>query len=158
MLLRRILLSTSFAGCAAVGLSAQPLSLQDCQSGPGSGSWELPSGSGKSDGSISGTLYLAPGNTYRFFFGATLTDVPNPSLTLLTGTIDGFLDDGFGPAPDYLVKGSYSGSVYTGAGSFNAEIRTLTSTVAVGKIEGTFADAPGSTTPGSFSGNWKICQ
>ncbi len=155
---RPVLLATSFALCAAVGLPARPLSMQDCQSGPGSGTWELPSGSGKSDGFISGTLYLDPGHTFRFDFGATLTDVPNPSLTLLTGTIDGSLDDGFGPAPDYLVKGSYSGSVYTGAGTFTAEIRTLTSTVPVGKIEGNFSDAPGSTTPGLFTGNWKICQ
>jgi len=157
MLARQILLSTSLALCAALLPAAQPLSSLDCQSGPGSGRWELPSGSGKSDGFIDGVLYLAPADTYRFSFSATLTDVPSPSLSTFTGTIEGSLDDGFGPAPDYLVKGSYSGSVFTYQGSFTCEIRTLTGTV-VGKIDGTFSDPPTSTTPGSFTGEWKICQ
>jgi hypothetical protein len=157
MLARQILLATSLAVCASLVPAAEPLSSLDCQTGPGSGTWQLPSGSGKSDGYIDGVLYLAPANTYRFSFTATLTDVPSPSLSTFTGTIAGSLDDGFGPAPDYLVKGSYSGSVFTGAGSFTCEIRTLTGST-VGKIEGTFSDPPSSSTPGTFTGNWKICQ
>ena len=157
MFARRVLLSTSLALCAALGLTAQPLSSLACQSGPGSGTWELPSGSGTSDGFIDGTLYLAPANTFRYFFSATLTDVPSPCLSCITGTIDGFLDDGFGPAPDYIVKGSYSGVFLTGKGSFTCEIRPLNSSVPVGKIKGTFSDPPLSTTPGEFKATWEIC-
>jgi hypothetical protein len=158
MFARPLLLATSFALCAAFGPAAEPMARFDCQSGPGSGSWDLPSGSGKSDGSINGTLYLAPANTYRFSFTATLTDVPNPSLSLITGNIAGSLDDGFGPAPDYIVKGSYSGSALTGAGTFSCDIYPLNSSQSVGKIDGNFSDPPASTTPGTFTADWKICQ
>jgi hypothetical protein len=158
MLSRRIFLSTSLALCAALVPMAQPLSCLDCQSGPGSGTWELPSGSGKSDGFITGTLYLAPANTYRFSFDATLTDVPTPCLSCITGTIAGTLDDGFGPAPDYIVKGSYSGTFASGKGTFTCDIRTVSTDQTVGKIEGTFSDPPSSATPGTFKADWKICQ
>jgi hypothetical protein len=155
MLARRIFLSTALAFCAALGLAAQPLATFTGQSGPGSGTWVLPSGSGTNDGYLAGTLYLAPANTFRFSFNATLTDVPTPCLSCITGTIDGTLDDGVGPAPDYIVKGSYSGLFVSGKGSFTCEIRTLTGTV-VGKIDGTFSDPPSSSTPGTFKCDWKI--
>ena len=158
MFARRVLLAASFAVCAVLGPTALPLSYQDSQSGPASGTWELPSGSGKSDGFIDGILYLAPAGTVRFYFDATLTDVFTPSLSQIKGTIDGILDDGFGPAPDYVVKGSYVGNANTGSGTFTCVIRRPGSTQDVGKIDGTFADAPGSTTPGTFSGEWKITQ
>jgi hypothetical protein len=158
MLSPRILLSTSLALCAVWVPMARPLSRMDCQSGPASGTWELPSGSGKSDGSIDGTLYLAPADTYRYSFTATLTDVPSPSLSGIAGTIDGILDDGLGPAPDFTVKGTYSGIFVTGKGSFTCEVRTVDTGKVVGKIEGTFSDPPASSTPGTFSGDWSICQ
>jgi hypothetical protein len=158
MFARRVLLAASFAVCAALGPTALPLSYQDSQSGPASGTWALPRGSGQSDGYIHGILYLAPADTVRFYFDATLTDVFTPSLSQIKGTIDGILDDGFGPAPDYVVKGSYAGNANTGSGTFTCVIRRPGSTQDVGKIDGTFADAPGSTTPGTFSGEWKITQ
>ncbi len=125
MFARRVLLSTSFALCAALGVAAQPLSSQDCQSGPASGTWELPSSSGASDGFVAGVLYLAPAGTVRFY---------------------------------YVVKGTYSGSALTGKGTLSCDIRPPSSTQNVGKIDGTFDDAPGSSTPGTFKGDWKICQ
>jgi hypothetical protein len=67
------------------------------------------------------------------------------------------LDDGFGPAPDYYVRGTYSGTWLSGKGTFAASIYPLTGTHPVGKIEGTFSDPPVSTTPGTFKGDWKIC-
>ena len=155
MLARRIFLSTAIAMCAAVGLAAKPLAIFTGQSGVGSGSWVLPSGSGTSDGYLAGTLYLSPAGTFRFAFNATLTDVPTPCLSCITGTIDGTLDDGVGPGPDYKVKGTYSGVFVTGKGSFTCEIRTLTGTT-VGKIDGTFTDPPSSTTPGTFKCTWSI--
>ena len=91
-----LLFAASFAVCAALGPTVLSLSCQDSQSGPASGTWELPSGSGKSDGFIDGILYLAPAGTVRFYFDATLTDVFTPSLSQIKGTIDGSLDDGFG--------------------------------------------------------------
>jgi len=158
MLARNLLFSTSIALCAAFGPTAEPMARFDCQSGPASGTWELPSGSGKSDGFINGTLYLSPAGTFRYAFNATLTDVPTPCLSCISGTIAGTLDDGAGPAPDFLVKGSYDGSALTGKGTFTCVIYPLTSTQEVGKIEGTFSDPPASTTPGTFKGNWSICQ
>ena len=157
MFARRVLLSTSLSLCAALGVMAQPLATTD-QTGSARGVWELPSGSGASDGYISGALYLAPNDDFRYVFDATLTDVWTPCLSCITGTIDGFLDDGFGPAPDFLVKGSYSGTYVTGKGTFTCEIRRPGSTTVVGKIEGSFADPPGSTTLGSFKGTWKISE
>src|SRR5262245_40649630 len=68
MIARRVLLSTSLALCAALGLTAHPLSSLACESGPGSGRWELPSGSGTSDGFIDGALYLSTGTTVRYYF------------------------------------------------------------------------------------------
>lgn len=154
----RVLLSTGFALCAVLVPLAQPLSRLDCQSGPASGTWQLPSGSGKSDGYINGTLYLDPADTYRYSFTATLTDVPSPSLSGIGGTIVGILDDGLGPAPDFTVKGTYSGIFVTGKGSFSCEVRRIDNGKTVGKIEGTFSDPPSSATPGTFSGDWSICQ
>lgn len=158
MLARRIFLSTAIALCAAFVSMAEPLSTLDCQSGPASGTWELPSGSGKSDGYVNGTLYLDPADTYRYSFNATLTDVPSPSTSGIGGTIAGTLDDGLGPAPDFVVKGTYSGLFVTGKGSFTCEVRTIDTGKVVGKIEGTFSDPPASTTPGTFTGDWSICQ
>src|SRR5262245_259229 len=158
MFARRALLSTSLSLCAAWGVLAQPTALLDSQSGTGSGTWELPSGSGASDGYIEGTLLLSPGGTFRYEFSAVLTDVWTPCLSCITGTIDGYLDDGFGPAPDFVVKGTYSGSALTGKGTFTCDIRRPGSTVNVGKIDGTFADPPGSTTLGTFKADWKINQ
>lgn len=158
MIARRFLLSTSLSLCAALGVMAQPESTLNCESGPASGTWELPSGSGASDGYVEGILYLAPGGTFRYEFSATLTDVWTPCLSCIKGTVDGFLDDGFGPAPDFIVKGSYSGTAINGKGTFTCEVRPVGSTTVVGKIEGSFEDAPGSTTLGTFKGDWKICQ
>jgi hypothetical protein len=158
MFARNVLLSTSFAVCAAFGPTAAPLSSLDSQSGTGNGTWVLPSGSGKSDGYLSGALYLDPSGTFRFAFDATLTDVPTPCLSCITGTIVGTLDDGVGPAPDYTVKGSYSGTFIDGKGTFSCDIYPLTSTRSVGKIDGTFSDPPTSVNPGTFKCTWKISQ
>lgn len=158
MFASRVLLSTSLSLFAAWGVMAQPLSFLDSQSGQGSGTWELPSGSGASDGYVEGVLYLSPAGTFRYEFSASLTDVWTPCLSCIKGTIDGFLDDGFGPAPDFVVKGSYSGAALTGKGTFHCDIRRPGSSVNVGKIDGTFEDQPGSTQLGTFKADWKISE
>ena len=162
MMSRRVLVSSCLslgAMLAAATFNRTAATAVACESGFAKGTWELPSGSGTSDGFIDGFLYLSisPSNNPRYFFNATLTDVPSPCLSCIMGTIDGYLDDGFGPAPDYVVHGTYSGLFLSGKGSYTCEVFAPTGTHAVGKIKGTFSDPPASTVPGTFKGDWEIC-
>ena len=159
---RRVLVSSCLGfGLALAAAAFNPTSAMAvaCESGTAKGVWELPSGSGTSDGFIDGFLFLSisPTSAPRYFFNATLTDVPSPCLSCITGTIDGYLDDGFGPAPDYVVHGTYSGLFLSGKGSFTCEVFPPTGTHAVGKIKGTFSDPPASSLDGTFKGDWEIC-
>ena len=157
MLSRRLLLSSSLALCAIVGLG---YAADNCRYGTARGDWELPSASGASDGFISGALYSnsSPTPTPVYAISGILTDIPSPCLSCIGGRIDASLDDGIGgPGVDYLVKGSYSGSWFTGAGSFTADIYLPSGVGPVGKIEGTFSDSPSSGQIGKFEGNWVIC-
>ncbi|HKE01676.1 MAG TPA: hypothetical protein VKE69_11745 [Planctomycetota bacterium] len=128
-----------------------------CQSGPASGSWDLPNSSSTS-GLMLGKLVDGTTHLTAYSIKASLTSVPSPCLSCIQGKIQGGLSTPSG-ALVYFVQGEYHGSVFTGSGTFSAQIFDPTgpSTQPVGKISGTFSDPPGSTTPGTFKGNWEIC-
>ena len=154
-LLAAVAVATMFAGTPSTAVAAAP----GCEQGTAKGVWELPD-SGMDNGYIDGFLFLStsPSTLPRYHFTAALTDVPTPCLSCITGKINGYLDDGFGPAPDFVVRGSYSGLFLSGKGTFQAQVYTPAGTAPVGKINGSFADAPGSTVKGSFKGDWQICN
>ncbi len=147
--------ATMLSSSPSTAIAAAPA----CEQGPAKGVWELP-GSGLDNGFIDGFLFLStsPTTVPRYAFKAALTDVPTPCLSCITGKINGYLDDGFGPSPDYVVTGSYSGVFLTGSGTFQAQVFRPTGTTPVGKITGTFTDPPVSTQKGSFKGDWQICN
>ena len=89
---------------------------------------------------------------------AVLTDVPSPCLSCIEGDVHGFLDDGVGTPPDFVVNGHYSGSFFGGTGSFDLRVFRPTGGTPVGFLSGTFADPPGDGVPGTFSASWQICQ
>jgi hypothetical protein len=153
--LAAVAVATMFAGTPSTAVAAAP----GCEQGTAKGVWELPD-SGMDNGYIDGFLFLStsPSTLPRYHFTAALTDVPTPCLSCITGKINGYLDDGFGPAPDFVVRGSYSGLFLSGKGTFQAQVYTPAGTAPVGKINGSFADAPGSTVKGSFKGDWQICN
>jgi hypothetical protein len=150
--------STKVAVAAAVvALAGSAAAWFACQDGPAAGDWDLPSGSGTSDGFIDGKLIDPVTNTGLYQFLAVLTDVPTPCLSCIAGTIDGTLDDGVGPGPDYIVIGEYTGHWLSGRGSFEAKIVPPGSNTSVGIIKGDFSDPPGVPGIGSFEGSWEIC-
>jgi hypothetical protein len=163
MLSRRLLFSSSVALCAALGLASYAISAgvgAACRDGTARGDWDLPT-SGQSNGFIYGSLYLnnstGPVNSPVYTIFGTLTDAPSPCLSCIEGSIDAYLDDGFGPAPDYIVRGAYSGLWFTGRGSFSAEIYTPTGAGPVGRISGVFSDPPTNDQIGEFKAEWAIC-
>ena len=91
-------------------------------------------------------------------FVATLTDVPSACLSCIEGTLDGTLDDGIGPGPDYVVRGHYLGSFFGGNGQWTATIfpAGAPQTTPVGRIRGMFDDPPSNAGPGSFACRWMI--
>ena len=97
-------------------------------------------------------------NVERYAFSGLLTDIPSPCLSCIEGRINGELDDGFGPAPDYVVCGRYLGSFFTGNGNFSVRVFPPGSNIAVGKIAGTFDDSPANDGPGTFQARWRICD
>jgi hypothetical protein len=156
----RTSLAAGLALCATL-LTAMPTSAAaaPCRSGYATGDWDLPTSSGGL-GFIDGLLYQtspSPGPFVAYSISGTLTDVPSPCLSCIEGKVDAILDDGFGPAPDYVVKGTYLGAWLTGKGEWSAYIYTPTGTTPVGKISGKFDDPPGSGTVGTFKADWEIC-
>lgn len=128
-----------------------------CHGGSAAGMWSLPRSS--QDGSVDGFLFRDGGGSAPVYhFTGTLTDMPSPCLSCIEGEIQGFLDDGVGPAPDYIVRGRYRGGFLTGSGQFDARIFRPSANQTVGRIAGHFADPPGNSQPGSFDGRWRICQ
>jgi hypothetical protein len=127
-----------------------------CQVGLASGLWDLPDLG--LNGAINGILYRGA-NVPVYRFTASLIDVPSPCLSCIEGDIGGYLDDGVGPAPDYVVRGHYRGAFFTGAGEFHAAILRPNQNVAVGKIAGNFHDVPTNVPhAGDFHAAWEICE
>ena len=151
----RLVSRRALSGVALLGIAGVAFAFV-CRSGSGGGDWDLPAGSG-TPGYLSGELFESSGPLPAFFFGATLTDVSTPCLSCVQGTIDGLLDDGFGPAPDYIVTGEYHGLFLNGTGTFECRVFRPGSDVSVGKITGRFLDPPAQPGPGQFTARWEIC-
>ena len=105
---------------------------------------------------------ILPGDRYEV---ATMLyegwwDTCRSCLACVEGEIHGFLDDGLGPAPDYIVRGSYFGSWFSGQGDWHARIFLPLSSSAqpVGLMKGRFADPPTSSGVGHFKGEWHLRQ
>lgn len=143
---------------AAPWLGAQPAQGNTTiRHGVGMGHWDLPlSSSGQ--GTVDGIFWIPNVPNSSMQFAATLTDVPGPCLSCIGGTLQGTLDDGIGPGPDYIVDGEYFGSFFGGNGSWSARIYAANppGTTPVGRIRGKFDDPPSNAGPGSFVCRWVI--
>ncbi|MFN0009633.1 MAG: hypothetical protein ACKVXR_17190 [Planctomycetota bacterium] len=106
---------------------------------------------------MSGRLVDSTTHQTAYRLRALLTDVPTPCLSCLQGHIEGTLDDGIGPSPDYLVRGDYFGLFMQGTGSFQLRVFRPSDGAVVGLVTGNFADLPGDGTIGRFLGDWRIC-
>lgn len=127
-----------------------------CASGPARGVWRLPAVS-SGHGLAQGRLIDAASGGLAYRFRAVLTDEPTPCLSCIRGEVNGFLDDGSGGAPEFVVRGFYRGSMMSGSGRFELRVYRPNGTQPVGVISGTFEDAPGDGLPGRFAGDWQIC-
>lgn len=127
--------------------------------GPTHGAWQL--GFGAQNGFVDGHFYEAqpattPSAPPRYHFTATLVAGPVMCPNCVAGTLQGTLDDGVGPSPDYVVLGHYSGVWSTGKGSFSASIYRPTSAAPVGSVGGTYDNPPLLPVIGHYSGKWII--
>jgi hypothetical protein len=120
--------------------------------GPARGILELPSGV---EGFMLGALYDSTGSRPLFALSARL--VPSPVLcpACFLGRIEGTLDDGVGPGPDFTVRGFYTGTTFDGRGSFDLAI-LRPGGARVGRIRGRLLDPPLSPDPGIFRGTWRF--
>ena len=160
MFSRRSLVALAALGAAAFaggGHQAGSTNPSVCRFGPAHGAWDLPHSN--QDGTVDGYLYRPLGQVPPYHFVGSLIDVPSPCLSCIEGDIVGFLDDGVGAQPDYVVRGHYLGGWFSGEGKFEAQVFELFSTVPVGRIKGKFKDPPTSPSAiGTFQGNWRICD
>lgn len=163
MIRQRLLLMCAVVCLCAFSPSGSAPVVAALGQGKTSGQWQLPFG--PQPGFVDGYLYPSspaptPSASPAYHFTGVLTAKPVPASSMLAGTIQGALDDGVGPGPDYLVVGSYTGLLSTviGTGKFSAQIIKPTAAAPSGIIAGNFADMLISPTsaPGTFSGRWKI--
>jgi hypothetical protein len=117
--------------------------------GPGTGLAQQGTRYGRARGdwlpaSIVGT-FDTHGGARPLTLEATLLPLPLMCPACLGGEIQGTLDDGVGPGPDYLVQGSYRGDLISGR--FVLVLRNPNGTVA-GSMRGRFRD------PFLPSGSW----
>lgn len=128
-----------------------------CGAGVTGGAWDLPLTSGGT-GQLAGFLYVGSTTTIAYTFTATLTDVPTPCLSCIEGEIDGVLDDGIGPGPDFVVRGRYLGYFMSGTGQYWAQVLTPGGAYVAGRIGGAFSDPLALPGPGTFDGRWRVCR
>jgi hypothetical protein len=124
-------------------------------SGVAKGIWQLPEPQ-YATGSAQGTLYTLGGASV-FAFRAQLSEIVSPCLSCREGDLNGTLDDGEGPGPDFLVLGHWTAGQLSGQGTFDTWIWKVSAPLAapVGRFEGDFNDSPiPPGLPGSFSGTW----
>jgi hypothetical protein len=124
-----------------------------CADGRAGGRWELLGGSGQMHGRL---VDAATGQVFSTIH-ATITEIPGPCLSCIVGTIEGVLDDGVGSMPEYLVRGTFSGLFFSGAGRFQARVFPIAGGPSVGGIHGTFDDQPSDGVPGRFLARWQVC-
>ena len=126
-------------------------------SGIAKGIWQLPEPQ-YATGSAQGTLYTLGGASV-FAFRAKLTEIVSPCLSCREGDVNGTLDDGEGPGPDFLVLGHWTAGQLSGQGTFDTWIWKVNAPLAapVGRFEGDFNDPPMPPgLPGPFSGMWTM--
>lgn len=128
-----------------------------CPSGVVDGVFALPATSSGA-GQAVGVLFHGSTSTVAYTFTANLTDVPTPCLSCIEGEIDGTLDDGIGPGPDFLVRGHYRGASLNGTGWYWAQVLTPGGGTLAGRMGGTFSDPMGIPGPGTFDGRWRVCR
>ena len=160
MRLSRLLPGLAAALTLALGVtlnlpSADAAAAPPCQEGTVEGDWDLPSGI--TAGFVEGKLVDNATGMGVYKMTGSLTATPSPCLACIQGVIYGYLDDGFGPAPDYIVKGAYNGAALTGDGSWWAYIYEPTGAGPVGKMAGVFSDPPFPAGVGAYKGEWVIC-
>lgn len=149
------LLVGALAVCALDARPAQ--SSTTIRRGYGNGNWDLPTASA-GQGTIDGIFFIPNVPNFSMHFTGTLTDIPGPCLSCIGGTLQGTLDDGIGPGPDYIVDGAYHGSWFSGKGNWTASIYAANSpqTTPVGRVRGVFDDPPPNGGPGTFACRWVI--
>ncbi len=126
-------------------------------SGIAKGIWQLPEPQ-YATGSAQGTLSTLGGASV-FAFRAQLSEIVSPCLSCREGDVNGTLDDGIGPGPDFLVLGHWTSGQLSGQGSFETWIWKVSAPLAapVGRFEGDFNDPPmPPAQPGPFSGMWTM--
>lgn len=155
----RSVASVALLGALAVASTTNSTSpaAVDCRSGPGAGIFDLPASSTQ-PGTIDGVLSLGVTGVVAYYINGDLSFVPTPCLSCIEGKIEATLDDGIGAGPDYVVRGRYIGNWMSNSGNFSASVFTLSGNQRVGKISGTFNDPHGSTQPGHFDAQWRICD
>ncbi len=126
-----------------------------CRQGVAQGQWDLQDSA--TPGHAVGELIEGSSTLPIYAFDAQLTDMPTPCLSCIAGRVNGVLDDGVGPGPDYVIRGEYSGAFLSGSGSFACNVFLPGSDIRVGRIEGRFRDSPANSAPGRFRARWRIC-
>jgi hypothetical protein len=123
------------------------------------GDWDLPAGVG-SLGFLDGKIYQGNSTTVLYRITGVLDEVNSPCLSCREGSLQGDLDDGIGPGPDYYVSGQWIGSWFTGEGTWRATIYKPIgpALVEVGRTKGQFQDPPPNAQLGRFTGRWAICD
>ena len=84
--------------------------------------------------------------------------MPSACLSCIGGTIQGTLDDGIGPGPDYTLIGSYGGLWMSGRGSWFGTIYSMNTPqpTPVGRERGVFNDPPINPGAGNVACRWVI--
>jgi len=138
--------------------SAAPCRTEDpCEGGPASGPWRLPILT-LGMGAANGRLHDMTTDKTVYRLRAVLIDVPTPNLSNLQGTITGSLDDGSEGDPEFLVAGTYSGTLPGGTGRFQLRVSKPGGEATIGFIDGSFEDAPGDESAGTFAAQWRLCR
>lgn len=148
----RSALTTSFIAVLALSAAPQRSARGAFLQGPAAGIIDLPPGG---LGVMAGALEDVSGSGTLYALSADLTDQPVACPACFVGLIDGVLDDGVGPGPDYLVTGVYTGTTFDGRGTFHARLLRPGGALA-GRITGRLVDAPESSQPGIFRGRWRL--
>lgn len=144
----------ALACAGSLGLAHESEAPVPCPSGAGLGAWDLPVASG-GNGYVDGTLLDRTTPGAGFAFAGVLTDIPVACPSCILGRVEGLLDDG---TASYEVFGMYYGSSLDGTGLFRAHVVLPGTSVAVGRIVGSFDDHPAQDGPGTFRSRWGVCD
>lgn len=146
--------TTSFLAVLALSATPQTSGRGAFFQGPAAGILDrLPPGA--PNGYMMGSLDDVSGPGMVYVLSASLVELGVACPACFAGLIDGTLDDGIGPGPDFLVMGSYYGTLPDGTGTFRAAVLRPGGALA-GRITGRLADPPETSQPGIFRGRWRL--